>query len=137
MTDKISKVERSWVMSRIKSKETKFEIGFRKILWGLGCRYRKNNKEYFGKPDLISPSRKLTVFLDSCFWHGCRKHLRLPAQNKDYWKKKIARNIQRDKTVSKYYRKKRWIAIRIWEHQLKTDTQTKKEAEKLMRYYQP
>lgn len=136
MTDKISKAERSWVMSRVKSKDTKLEIGFRKILWGLGCRYRKNNKKYFGKPDLVSPSRKLAVFLDSCFWHGCKKHIRLPAQNKDYWKKKIARNVQRDKTVNKHYRKKEWIAIRIWEHQLKTETQTKKEAEKIMRYYQ-
>jgi len=59
------------------------------------------------------------LFLDSCFWHGCKEHCRYPVTNKDYWHSKISRNIQRDKEAAKYYLDNNWTIIRIWEHDLK------------------
>ena len=56
---------------------------------------------------------------DSCFWHGCKKHCRIPAVRKKYWTEKIVRNKERDKEVSKYYKKQSWKIFRIWEHDLK------------------
>ncbi len=119
--DKVSKEKRSEIMRRVKSRETAIEISFRKLLWNKGVRYRKNSSEYYGKPDIVVSPRKLVVFLDSCFWHGCRKHLRMPEQNRSYWEDKIRRNKQRDQNVSNYYKSKGWKIIRIWEHQLRNN----------------
>lgn len=119
--DKVSVRERSRIMRLIKSENTKLEISFWKALRGEGIniRHRKNSPKHYGRPDIVIPSRKLVIFLDSCFWHGCQKHLRMPKQNKNYWKKKIERNKQRDQEVSHHYKDKGWKIIRIWEHQLK------------------
>jgi len=118
MADTVSKNKRSEIMSKVRSKETKMEIAFRKSLWQQGFRYRKNPKNYFGKPDIVLKKHNTVIFLDSCFWHGCKKHCRLPATNKKYWVAKIERNKQRDKEVSKHYKKISWKVIRIWEHNL-------------------
>lgn len=118
MTDVFSKKKRGEIMSVIRSKDTKIEIAFRKALWDKGFRYSKNSAKYFGKPDLVLRKYKTAVFLDSCFWHGCKKHCRIPATNKKYWTNKIRRNEKRDKEVDKYYKKLKWKIIRIWEHDL-------------------
>lgn len=117
--EQISQEKRSEIMSKVRSKETKLEIEFRKILWAQGLRYRKNNTKLFGKPDISFGGKKTVIFIDSCFWHGCREHLRLPSTNVEYWKNKINRNRKRDKEVSDHYSKKGWYIIRIWEHDLK------------------
>lgn len=119
MTDVVSKNKRSEIMRTIKSKDTKIEIAFRKFIWNKGFRYSKNSAKYFGKPDLVLKKYKTVVFIDSCFWHGCKKHCRIPATNKKYWVDKIERNKQRDKEVNRYYKKLDWKIIRIWEHNLK------------------
>ncbi len=118
--DTVSKKQRSEIMRRVRSKETKMEIAFRKVLWQKGFRYRKNLANYFGKPDVILKKYKTVIFLDSCFWHGCKKHCRMPSSNKKYWIDKIERNKKRDKKVNKHYRKIGWNIIRIWEHKLKS-----------------
>jgi DNA mismatch endonuclease (patch repair protein) len=117
--DTFEKEKRSEIMSKVRSKETKIEKDFRKKLWSKGLRYRKNNGKLFGKPDISFRSKKTVIFLDSCFWHGCKEHLRMPASNKEYWQRKIKRNIERDKAVDNYYSKKGWEIYRIWEHGLK------------------
>ena len=119
MTDTVSKKKRSEIMSAIRSKNSKIEVDFRKVIWKAGFRYRKNPSKYFGKPDLVLKKHKVVIFVDSCFWHGCKKHCRLPSTRKDYWIPKIERNKQRDKEVGKYYKKIGWKIIRIWEHNLK------------------
>ena len=110
-------------MRTIKSKDTKIEIAFRKFIWNKGFRYSKNSAKYFGKPDLVLKKYKTVVFIDSCFWHGCKKHCRIPATNKKYWVNKIERNKKRDKEVNKFYKKLKWKIIRIWEHNLKINKQ--------------
>lgn len=72
----------------------------------------------FGKPDIVFKKYKTVIFVDSCFWHGCKKHCRLPATNKKYWNEKIERNKQRDKEVNRHYKKEGWQVLRVWEHDL-------------------
>jgi len=116
--DKFSKEKRSEIMSKIKSKDTKLEVKFGKLLWNQGFRYRKNSKKYFGTPDFVLKKYQTVIFIDSCFWHGCKKHLKLPATNKKFWEQKIENNIKRDKEVNKYYKKIGWNIERFWEHDL-------------------
>lgn len=112
-------------MSAIKGKDTRIEIDFRKELWHEGFGYSKNSTKYFGKPDVILKKYKTVIFIDSCFWHGCEKHGSLPSTRKNFWKRKIVRNRQRDKEVSAYYKKSGWKIIRIWEHDVKKIKGTK------------
>lgn len=119
MVDIFTKKKRSEVMSRVKNKDSKIEIAFRKALWKEGFRYRKNATNHFGKPDIVLPKYKTVIFVDSCFWHGCKKHGSMPVTRKDFWKKKIARNKERDKEVNRYYKKEEWRVFRVWEHNIK------------------
>jgi len=116
--DTVSKQKRSEIMSRIKSQDSKIEKVFRKELWKLGFRYRKNSGKYFGKPDIVLKQHKTVIFIDSCFWHGCKRHCRVPTAHKSYWLRKIARNKVRDKEVMTHYKKQEWKIFRIWEHEL-------------------
>jgi len=105
-------------MGKIKSKETKLEKSVWKILSEHGIRYRKNSAKHFGKPDIVIASKKLVIFIDSCFWHGCKKHCRIPEANHSYWIEKISRNKERDKEVNDYYKKIGWKGLRFWEHDI-------------------
>jgi len=123
MSDKVSKEKRSEIMSKVRSKGTKIEIDFMKALWNKGFRYSKNSTKYFGKPDLVLKKYKAVVFIDSCFWHGCKKHCRMPNTNKKNWIEKIERNKRREKEVSKYYKNLNWKIFRIWEHEIKKNSE--------------
>ena len=71
MTDRFTKRVRSRIMSNIRSKNTKPELFVRRILWRHGLRYRIHNRTVLGTPDTSNKRRKLAVFVDGCFWHGC------------------------------------------------------------------
>ncbi len=96
MPDKVSPEVRSRTMRAVKSKDSKMEVKFRSVLWRGGLRFYKNVKSLLGKPDIVFPRKKVVIFLDSCFWHGCPLHLRLPSSNVEYWQAKIERNKKRD-----------------------------------------
>lgn len=119
--DTVSKKKRSQIMASIRSKDSKIEILFRKELWRQGYRYRKNPESYIGKPDAVLKKHKTAIFIDSCFWHGCKKHCRIPSTRQNYWTQKIKRNIKRDKRVTRCYKELGWCVIRIWEHELKNN----------------
>jgi DNA mismatch endonuclease, patch repair protein len=121
MADIFSKKKRSEIMSKVRNKDSKIEIEFRKKLWAAGYRYRKNATNYFGKPDIVLPKYETVIFIDSCFWHGCKKHGSIPVTQKDFWMKKIERNKERDKEVNKHYKQEGWQVVRIWEHELNKD----------------
>jgi DNA mismatch endonuclease (patch repair protein) len=107
-------------MRRVKSSGTSLEMLLRKNLWGCGLRYRLKSK-LFGKPDLVFPGAKVCVFVDSCFWHGCPRHCRMPSSNQDYWKPKISRNIERDLLVTETLSQQEWKVVRLWEHDMRSD----------------
>jgi len=108
-------------MSAIKSKDSKIEIAFRKELWKKGFRYRKNSSKYMGKPDIVLKKYRTVIFLDSCFWHGCKDHCRIPKTKREYWVNKIERNKMRDEKVNQYYESSNWKIPRIWEHDISGD----------------
>src|SRR3954471_774049 len=118
--DSVTKAIRSRIMSSVKQKDSEIERRLRLALWAAGVRYRKNVR-IFGTPDLVVSRARLLVFVDSCFWHGCRFHYRCPKSNADFWQSKIDRNRRRDKKVTRHYRRKGWKVLRFWEHQLTAD----------------
>lgn len=116
--DKVSKAIRSKTMSSIHSKDTAIELEIRKRLHKYGLRYRKNVGNLPGKPDIAFLRKRVVVFCDSCFWHGCNKHFRQPKSNQSYWNPKIKRNIERGREIFKKYQKEGWIVLRFWEHDI-------------------
>lgn len=112
---------RSEVMSRVRSKDTSFEMSLRRELWRRGLRYRANDKTVFGKPDVVFKGRRIAVFVDSEFWHGkdYPNGRNIPKENNEYWVKKIERNIARDKNVNQTLKESGWTVIRIWSKDLK------------------
>jgi DNA mismatch endonuclease (patch repair protein) len=74
-----------------------------------------------GKPDLVFAGKRVVVFLDGCFWHGCPNHYREPRSNAAYWRAKIERNVARDARVTQELVRDGWIVLRFWEHQVKTE----------------
>ena len=119
MADVHSKKQRSYNMSRIRSKNTKPEIKFRKLLYEAGLRGYRLNSKLKGRPDIILTRCRLAIFIDGCFWHKCPRHCRFPSSNVNYWTKKINGNVRRDRNVEKELKKRKWIVIRFWEHDLK------------------
>lgn len=117
--DTVDKKTRSNIMRKIRSKDSTLETSLRRALWKKGFRYRKNATNQVGKPDIINKSQKTVIFFDSCFWHGCSKHCRMPSTNQVYWIDKIERNKKRDKIVNQHYKKNGWRILRLWEHDLK------------------
>ncbi len=120
MTDIYSKNKRSQIMSKISRKETEPEILARKFLFEKGFRYRKNDKRYPGKPDIVLPKYKTVIFIHGCFWHGhnCRAG-KLPETKKEFWQNKISSNIVRDKKNQYLLENLGWKVIVIWQCELK------------------
>ncbi|MFT2009122.1 very short patch repair endonuclease [Pontibacter sp. 13R65] len=106
-----------------KSKNTKPELLFRKLLWKAGLRgYRVHWPKAPGKPDICYPSRKLAIFIHGCFWHRCPNcQPVLPKTNQLFWQNKFERNTARDVTFNTMYRDAGWTKITIWECQLYRD----------------
>ena len=121
MADVHTPEQRSYNMSRIRSKNTKPEELVRKYLFAQGFRYRKNDSRLPGKPDIVLPKYKTVIFINGCFWHGhkgCRYFV-WPKNNAEIWKEKIERNIQRDLLNHRSLTDQGWYIIDVWECQLK------------------
>ena len=107
-------------MFAVKSSGSALEKTMRQALEDRGLSdLEYNRNDLPGKPDVVHERTKTAVFLDSCFWHGCPQHLRRPSSNTTYWKKKIARNRKRDRTVTATLQAAGWRVFRIWEHSVK------------------
>lgn len=119
--DHVSKQVRSKIMAAVRSRgNTTTELPLGKLLWASGLRgYRKHWKAAVGKPDFAWPSRKIAVFVDGCFWHGCAKCKYLPRTNSDFWRNKMETNRARDKRVTRQLRSQGWTVLRFWEHAVK------------------
>jgi len=120
--DNLTKEQRSFNMSKIKSSNTKLEISFFKILDDLKIKYKKHPK-LFGNPDCLI-DEKILIFIDSDFWHGWyfpRWRNRLPS---DYWVKKIENNIKRDRLKFKKLQKMGFNIYRFWAHEIKNKDKT-------------
>lgn len=121
MADVFSKEQRSYIMAKVKDRNTKPEILVRKYLFSHGFRYRLNVKKLSGKPDVVLSKYKTIIFVNGCFWHGhqnCSNAI-LPQTNIKYWYDKIQKNITRDKVEQDKLKEEGWKVIIIWECQLK------------------
>mgnify|MGYP001250869142 CR=1 FL=1 len=117
MTDNISISRRSWNMSQIKGSNTKPELIVRSFLHKNGLRFRINDKNLPGKPDIVLKKYQTVIFVDGCFWHrhkGC-KYAYNPKSREDFWQKKFKDNIERDNKINNLYARLPWRLIRIWE----------------------
>ncbi len=123
MSDVHSPEIRSYNMSMIHGKDTKPEVKVRKYLFSKGYRFRKNDKRYAGKPDIVLPKYKTIVFVNGCFWHGhenCKLYVP-PKSNAEFWQNKIRRNIERDNHNYQELESDGWNVVVVWECQLKKD----------------
>ena len=123
MADRISPEHRSWNMSRIKGKDTKIEVMVRQYLFHYGFRFRKNDKRYPGKPDVVLPKYKTAIFVHGCFWHrheGC-KLATTPNTRTEFWMEKFAKNVANDKKHYEQLQEMGWHVIVIWECELEND----------------
>jgi DNA mismatch endonuclease (patch repair protein) len=119
MADVFTKAKRSAVMSRIRGRGNKdTELALITLLRRHHITGWRRNQKVFGKPDFLFRRNRLALFVDGCFWHGCLKHCKIPADNRGFWKKKFAANKARDRRVNRELRKLGWRVVRIWEHDL-------------------
>jgi len=120
LLDNLSKEQRRKVMQSIRSTGTGIENAVSKALWRRGFRFRRN-ATLPGKPDISIKRRKIVIFVDSCFWHGCPIHGKIPKTNSEYWDEKIERNKKRNEYINNYYSSIGWKVVRIWEHSINAD----------------
>ena len=123
--DDMTKEQRRHNMQQIRSIDTKPEVRLRKALWHLGIRYRKNYTALPGKPDIVLTKQKIAIFVDGDFWHA-RNHQEHPgeqvASNKEYWTKKLTRNVERDtEEINDALTEQGWLVLRFWENDIKKD----------------
>ena len=123
MTDVYSPEKRSAVMRRVKSRDTTPERVVRRLLTGLGVRYRLHRADLPGKPDIVMPGRRLALQIHGCFWHGhdCARGARVPKANRDYWLAKVGRNRARDADTIARLQALGWRVETLWECEMKDE----------------
>lgn len=106
-------------LSRQRRRDTQPEVALRRLLHRQGYRFRVD-APLPGLPrrsaDLLFTRRKLAVFVDGCFWHGCPTHATRPANNAEWWAAKLDRNVERDRETDRHLSNLGWNVLRIWEH---------------------
>lgn len=133
MADIFSVSKRSEIMKKIKPNGNKTtELQLIKVFGDFKISGWRRHYNVKGHPDFIIPKRKIAVFVDGCFWHGHDCRNTRPEKNKDFWEKKRNRNIKHDLEITKRFKNRGWIVIRIWECELK-----KKNRELLQRKLAP
>ncbi len=121
MVDRVPATVRSRIMASVRSKHTAPELLVRRMLHGMGYRYRLHRKDLPGSPDLVFPKRRKVIFVNGCFWHGhdC-KWGRLPKSNSNFWSAKIRANQARDARNIDLLEKQGWHSMKIWQCQLRS-----------------
>lgn len=114
------KATRSRNMSRIRGKDTKPELLVRTGLHRMGFRYRIHSPDLPGRPDMVFPKYRAIILINGCFWHQHECHIfKWPKTRKDFWRKKILSNKERDKRNMLLYQQLGWKVLVIWECALK------------------
>jgi DNA mismatch endonuclease, patch repair protein len=124
MADILSQEQRSILMSKVRSSDTKPEWILRCALHRLGLRYNINNKHLPGNPDLVFPKYRTVVFIHGCFWHrhaGC-KDASMPKSNQIFWINKFSENVQRDTRAVEALTQVGWKVMIAWECELMNNT---------------
>ncbi|MDD1449790.1 DNA mismatch endonuclease Vsr [Sphingomonas sp. H160509] len=117
--DILSPADRSERMRRVRSKDTKPELVVRRLVHGMGLRYRLHRKDLPGTPDIVFGPRRRVILVHGCFWHGhddanCRKGA-LPKTRIEFWRNKIDQNRLRDERTSLALDRAGWGQLVVWE----------------------
>jgi DNA mismatch endonuclease (patch repair protein) len=118
-------------MQANRRRDTQPELALRRFLHARGLRYRVDYRAIPGlrnKADIVFTRRRVAVFIDGCFWHGCPEHYVASKTNVDYWEPKIAQNRLRDEAVTAALEEAGWRVIRVWEHESVEDAADRIEA---------
>jgi DNA mismatch endonuclease (patch repair protein) len=118
MADVLTPEQRRLNMSRIRGRNTKPEKALRSALHTEGLRFRIHRRDIAGCPDIVFPGKKVAVFVDGCFWHGCPKHQTMPRTNSAFWRQKLQQNRERDRAVKQALQSSGWKILRFWEHEV-------------------
>jgi len=102
-----------------RGRDTAPELAVRRLLHRSGLRFRVDFAPLGGRrrADIVFTRRRVAVFIDGCFWHGCPEHATLPKSNTDYWLPKLRRNSERDREVDAVLGDAGWVVLRFWEHE--------------------
>ncbi len=121
MADRVTPEQRSRMMRAIRSKDTAPEMKVRRLVHGMGYRYRLHRKDLPGKPDLVFGPRRKAVFVHGCYWHGhgCSRGGTGAKSNQAYWGPKITRNRERDARNGRALREAGWDVLTVWECETK------------------
>lgn len=122
--DRLSKDRRSWLMSRVRHKDTSPEVAVRRVAHGLGLRFRLHGRSLPGTPDLVFRKHKTVVFVHGCFWHrhaGCNK-AGFPKSNVEFWREKFRRTVARDAEAMAGLQELGWRVEIVWECETKNQT---------------
>ncbi|MEQ9501589.1 MAG: DNA mismatch endonuclease Vsr [Deltaproteobacteria bacterium] len=106
-------------MRRTQRRDTKCEVEIRRRLHARGLRYRVDRRVLDGlrrRADIVFGPRRVAVFVDGCFWHGCPLHATWPKANATFWKEKINTNRTRDRDTDRRLVDAGWMVVRVWEH---------------------
>jgi len=124
--DKLTKSQRRKNMQAVKNKNSKIETALAHSLWALGYRYRKNDKNIYGKPDICFRKYKIAIFVDGEFWHGKNWEIKKNdhKSNQAFWHQKIERNIARDIEVNKKLLDDGWKVLRFWGKEIENNLRT-------------
>ena len=116
----------SFLMSRVRGRDTRMEIQLRSALHRAGYRFRKNDRRLLGKPDIVFSRAKVAVFVDGDFWHarilkehGITALRKSKDYNREFWVAKLRSNYERDRIVTAELKRRGWLVVRIWENDLK------------------
>ena len=122
MADNLTKAQRSYAMSRIRSRNNRStEQALISAMRRAGLSGWRRNTALCGKPDFTFPRFRTAVFVDGCYWHGCAKCGLASKSNMEYWAPKIEGNRRRDRANTRQLRQDGWNVVRIWEHDLKAE----------------
>lgn len=121
MTDVYNSEKRSEIMARVRATGSKPELIVRQVAHGLGYRFRLHRTDLPGKPDIVFPRHRRVILVHGCFWHGhkgCAK-ARRPVTNREFWDRKLSRNVERDSENAVVLRRIGWKVLVIWECETK------------------
>lgn len=121
MVDHVDRKKRSLIMAAVHSEDTRPEMAVRKIVHGLGYRYRLHVRTLPGRPDLVFPARRKLVFVHGCFWHRHRncRYASSPKTRRKFWGAKFAANVARDRRIVLELKRMGWAVFTVWQCQLK------------------
>ena len=118
--DRLSKEQRSNLMSRVRAENTGLEKSFLQLIKkSIKIKFKTHVKDLRGKPDVVFPNRRLVIFIDGDFWHGWQFPRWKHQMKNEFWRAKIAGNRKRDKRTREFLGRNGWKVLRVWEHEVR------------------